>query len=137
MNTKKRFRLEALFLLSGLRFGGKRCIISGRTKNWVMNLKKLLKFMRGYGKECFLGPLFKLLEATFELFIPLVVAGIVDKGIGGGDRGYIGKMCLTLVALGVIGLMCAVTAQYFAARAAVGFSTRLRHALMERILGLS
>ena len=102
-----------------------------------MNLKKLLKFMRGYGRECFLGPLFKLLEATFELFIPLVVAGIVDKGIGGGDRGYIGKMCLTLVALGVIGLMCAVTAQYFAARAAVGFSTRLRHALMERILGLS
>ena len=112
-------------------------MICGRTKNWVMNLKKLLRFMRGYGKECFLGPLFKLLEATFELFIPLVVAGIVDKGIGGGDRGYIGKMCLTLVALGVIGLMCAVTAQYFAARAAVGFSTRLRHALMERILGLS
>ena len=102
-----------------------------------MNLKKLLKFMRGYGRECFLGPLFKLLEATFELFIPLVVAGIVDKGIGGGDRGYIVRMCLTLVALGVIGLMCAVTAQYFAARAAVGFSTRLRHALMERILGLS
>ena len=102
-----------------------------------MNLKKLLKFMRGYGRECFLGPLFKLLEATFELFIPLVVAGIVDKGIGGGDRGYIVRMCLVLVAQGVIGLMCAVTAQYFAARAAVGFSTRLRHALMERILGLS
>ena len=100
-------------------------------------MKKLLKFMRGYGRECFLGPLFKLLEATFELFIPLVVAGIVDKGIGGGDRGYIVRMCLILVALGVIGLMCAVTAQYFAARAAVGFSTRLRHALMERILGLS
>lgn len=100
-------------------------------------MKKLLKFMRGYGRECFLGPLFKLLEATFELFIPLVVAGIVDKGIGGGDRGYIVRMCLVLVALGVIGLMCAVTAQYFAARAAVGFSTRLRHALMERILGLS
>ena len=103
----------------------------------MINLKKLLKFMRGYGKECFLGPLFKLLEATFELFIPLVVAGIVDKGIGGGDRGYIGKMCLTLIALGMIGLVCAVTAQYFAARAAVGFSARLRHALMERILGLS
>ena len=100
-------------------------------------MKKLLKFMRGYGRECFLGPLFKLLEATFELFVPLVVAGIVDKGIGGGDRGYIVRMCLVLVALGVIGLMCAVTAQYFAARAAVGFSTRLRHALMERILGLS
>ena len=137
MNTKKRFRLEALFLLPGLRFRGKRCIISGRINDRVISLKKLLRFMRGYGKECFLGPLFKLLEATFELFIPLVVAGIVDRGIGGGDRGYIGKMCLTLVALGVIGLTCAVTAQYFAARAAVGFSTRLRHALMERILGLS
>ena len=103
----------------------------------MINLKKILHYMRGYGKECFLGPLFKLLEATFELFIPLVVAGIVDKGIGGGDRSYIVKMCLVLIALGVVGLICAVTAQYFAARAAVGFSTRLRHALMERILGLS
>ena len=102
-----------------------------------MDLKKLLNYMRGYGKECFLGPLFKLLEATFELFIPLVVAGIVDQGIGGGDRGYIGRMCLVLIGLGIVGLVCAVTAQYFAARAATGFSARLRHALMERILGLS
>ena len=100
-------------------------------------MKKLLNYMRGYGKECFLGPLFKLLEATFELFIPLVVAGIVDQGIGGGDRGYIGRMCLVLIGLGIVGLVCAVTAQYFAARAATGFSARLRHALMERILGLS
>ena len=100
-------------------------------------MKKLLTYMRGYGKECFLGPLFKLLEATFELFIPLVVAGIVDQGIGGGDRGYIGRMCLVLIGLGIVGLVCAVTAQYFAARAATGFSARLRHALMERILGLS
>ena len=100
-------------------------------------MKKLLKYMKGYGKECVLGPLFKLLEATFELFIPLVVASIVDTGISGGDTGYIVKMCLVMIALGVIGLVCAVTAQYFAAGAAVGFAARLRHAVMEHILGLS
>lgn len=100
-------------------------------------MKKLLKYMRGFGRQCVLGPLFKLLEATFELFIPLVVAAIVDTGIGGGDNGYIVKMCLVMVALGLIGLASAVTAQYFAARAAVGFSARLRHAVMERILSLS
>ena len=124
-------------MLPGLRFAGKTCIISGRIDSRVMNVKKLLRYMRGFGKECFLGPLFKLLEATFELFIPLVVAGIVDRGIGSDNRGYIGKMCLVLICLGVVGLVCAVTAQYFAARAAVGFSTRLRHALMEKILSLS
>lgn len=100
-------------------------------------MKKLLKYMRGYGKQCVLGPLFKLLEATFELFIPLVVAAIVDTGIGNGDSGYIFKMCLVMIALGVIGLICAVTAQWFAAGAAVGFASRLRHALMEHILSLS
>ena len=101
-------------------------------------MKKILKYMRGFGKECILGPLFKLLEATFELFIPLVVASIIDDGINyGGDNGYIVKMCAVMIALGIIGLICAVTAQYFAARAAVGFSGRLRHAVMEHILGLS
>jgi len=100
-------------------------------------LKKLLKYMRGFGKECVLGPLFKLLEATFELFIPLVVASIVDNGILWGNNGYIGKMCAVMIGLGIVGLICAVTAQYFAARAAVGFSSRLRHAVMEHILGLS
>ena len=100
-------------------------------------MKKLLKYMRGYGKQCVLGPLFKLLEATFELFIPLVVAAIVDTGIGAGDSGYIFKMCLVMIALGIIGLICAVTAQWFAASAAVGFASRLRYALMEHILGLS
>ncbi len=100
-------------------------------------MKKLLKYMRGLGKECVLAPLFKLLEATFELFIPLVVAGIVDKGIGGNDRGYIVSMCLVMVLLGVVGLVCAVTAQFFAAKAAVGFASRLRHAVMHHILGLS
>ena len=88
-------------------------------------MKKLLKYMKGYGKECVLGPLFKLLEAAFELLVPLVVAKIVDVGIGGGDSGYIVKLCLLMVALGVIGLVCAVTAQYFAAKAAVGFAGRL------------
>ena len=100
-------------------------------------MKKLLKYMRGYEKQCILGPLFKLLEATFELFIPLVVAAIVDSGIGSGDTGYIFKMCLVMIALGIIGLICAVTAQWFAAGAAVGFASRLRYALMEHILGLS
>ncbi len=100
-------------------------------------MRKLLKYMRGYGKECFLGPLFKLLEASFELLVPLVVAQIVDVGIGNGDGSYIVKMCLVMVALGVIGLICAVTAQFFAAKAAVGFASRLRHSVMKHILSLS
>ena len=102
-----------------------------------MSLNNLLKYMKGYGKECVLGPLFKLLEATFELFVPLVVAAIVDTGIANCDTGYVVKMCLVMAALGLIGLACAVTAQYFAAKAAVGFAARLRHALMEKLLGLS
>lgn len=100
-------------------------------------MKKLLKYLKGYEKQCILGPLFKLLEATFELFIPLVVASIVDKGISSGDQGYIVKMCGVMIALGIIGLLMAVCAQYFSAVAAVGFSTRLRHAVLEHILGLS
>lgn len=100
-------------------------------------MKKLMKYLKGYGKECFLAPLFKMLEATFELFIPLVVASIVDTGILKGDTGYILKMCLVMIALGIIGLVCAVTAQYFAAGAAVGFAARLRHAVLQHILGLS
>ena len=100
-------------------------------------MKKLLKYMKGYGRECVLGPLFKLLEATFELFIPLVVAAIVDTGIGNKDHGYIIRMCLVMIALGIIGLACAITAQYFAAKAAVGFAARLRHAVMKHILGFS
>lgn len=98
---------------------------------------KLLRYMKGYGKECVLGPLFKLLEATFELMIPLVVARIVDEGIANQDRGFIVGMCLVMVLLGVVGLASAVTAQYFAAKAAVGFAGRLRHAVMAHILGLS
>ena len=100
-------------------------------------MKNLLKYLKGYEKQCVLGPLFKLLEATFELFVPLVVAKIVDRGISTGDTGYILKMCLVMVALGVIGLIMAVCAQYFSAVAAVGFSTRLRHVLLDHILHLS
>ena len=100
-------------------------------------MKKLLKYMRGFEKECVLGPLFKLLEASFELFIPLVVASLVDKGIAQGNHSYAVKMCIVMIILGVVGLACAVTAQFFAAKAAVGFSSRLRHAVMQHILGLS
>lgn len=100
-------------------------------------MKKLLKYLKGYEKECVLGPLFKLLEATFELFVPLVVASLVDKGIGNGDNGYIVKMCIVMIVLGIVGLISSVTAQYFSAVAAVGFSTRLRHTVLQHILGLS
>ena len=100
-------------------------------------MKRILKYMRGYGKECVLGPLFKLLEASFELLIPLVVAQIIDAGIAGCNTGYIVRMCLVMVGLGIVGLASAVTAQYFAAKAAVGFAARLRSALMRKLLGLS
>ena len=98
---------------------------------------KLLKYMKGYGKECVLGPLFKLLEASFELLIPLVVAKIVDTGIHNQDTGYIIKMCLLMISLGIVGLACSLTAQFFAAKAAVGFASRLRHSVMAHMLGLS
>ena len=100
-------------------------------------MKKILKYMKGYEKQCILGPLFKLLEAAFELFIPLVVASIVDTGIGCGDKGYIVKMCAVMICLGIIGLVMAVCAQYFSAVAAVGFSARMRHVLLDHILRLS
>ena len=100
-------------------------------------MKKLFVYLRDYRKESVLGPLFKLLEAGFELIVPLVVAAIIDKGIGGQDKGYIIKMSLVLVALGLIGLVCSVTAQYFAAKASVGFVKKLRHALYSHIQGFS
>lgn len=100
-------------------------------------MKKLLKYLGDYKKESFLGPLFKLLEASFELLVPLVVAAIIDNGIANGDRGYVIKMCLVLAALGIIGLICSVTAQYYAAKAAAGFAAKVRHALFAHIQGLS
>lgn len=84
-----------------------------------------------------MGPLFKLLEASFELFIPLVVAGIIDNGISNGDTPYIIKMCLVMVALGVIGLVCSLSAQFFSAKAAVGFAAKVRMALFCHIQKLS
>lgn len=100
-------------------------------------MKKLLVYLKDYKKECVLGPLFKLLEATFELIVPLVVAAIIDTGVAAGDKRYIMKMCLLLVLLAVIGLVCSITAQYFAAKAAVGCATGLRHALFAHIERLS
>ena len=96
-------------------------------------MKKLFSYLKDYRRESVLGPLFKLLEASFELIVPLVVAAIIDRGIGAADKGYILRMCLVLVALGLIGLVCSVTAQYFAAKASVGFVTKLRHALYSHI----
>ena len=96
-------------------------------------MKKLLAYLKGYEKESILGPLFKLLEASFELIVPLVVAAMIDRGIGQGNKGYAGRMTLLLIALGLVGLVCSVTAQYFAAKASVGFVTRLRHVLMEHL----
>lgn len=102
-------------------------------------MRKLLVYLKDYKKQCVIGPLFKLLEALFELFVPLVVASIIDRGINapGGDREWIIKMCLLMVALGIIGLVCSITAQYAAACAAVGFSGKLRSALFRRIQALS
>lgn len=100
-------------------------------------MKKLLVFLKDYKKESILGPLFKLLEASFELIVPLVVAAMIDVGIPNGDKGYIVKMALLLVLLGVVGLTSSITAQFFAAKAAVGFATKLRYALFEHIQKLS
>ena len=100
-------------------------------------MKKLLVYLKDYKKESILGPLFKLLEATFELIVPLVMAAIIDTGVATGDKSYIMKMCVVRVLLAVIGLTCSITAQYFAAKAAVGFATKLRHALFAHIERLS
>lgn len=96
-------------------------------------MKKLLRLLADYKKECILGPLFKMLEATFELFVPLVVKSMIDRGIGNADRGYIIRMCLLMALLAAVGLSCTLIAQYFAAKAATGFSARLRRELMQHI----
>lgn len=103
----------------------------------MKKLRKLLRFIAAYKKESILAPLFKLLEASFELFVPLVMAAIIDVGIAGKDYGYIGRMGGLLVLLAAIGLTASLTAQYFAAKAAVGFATGLKHALFEHIQTLS
>ena len=100
-------------------------------------MKKLLVYLRDYKKECIFAPLFKLLEASFELIVPLVMAAIIDHGIAVSDRPYIFKMGGVLVWRALIGLTCSITAQYFAAKAAVGFATKLRHSLFSHIGTLS
>ena len=100
-------------------------------------MKKLLRYLKDYKKECVFAPLFKMLEATFELFVPLVMAAIIDTGIARSDTSYIIKMSIVLIVLGLIGLTCSITAQYFSAKAAVGFSTKVRHALFAHIESLS
>lgn len=100
-------------------------------------MKTLLAYLKDYKKESILAPLFKMLEASFELFVPLVMAAIIDVGIANQDKPYIVKMCFVLIALGIIGLVCSITAQYFAAKASVGFSTTLRYELFKHIQTLS
>lgn len=100
-------------------------------------MKKLLVYLKDYKKETIFGPLFKMLEAFFELLVPLVIASIIDRGIGNGDQRYILQMCIFLAGLGVVGLGCSITAQYFAAKAAAGFAKKLKSALFSHIQGLS
>lgn len=100
-------------------------------------MKQILKYLKEYKKECICAPLFKLLEASFELIVPLVMAAIIDNGITASEKPYIWKMGGVLVLLAAVGLISSVTAQYFAAKAAVGFSTKLRHILFEKIESLS
>lgn len=100
-------------------------------------MKRIWIYLREYKKECVLAPTFKMLEALFELFVPLVVSSIIDVGIKGLDKNYIIKMCLLMVLLAVVGLTCSITAQYFSAKAAVGCATGLRHHLFVHIQSLS
>ena len=102
-----------------------------------VKMKKLLIYMKKFRKECILAPLFKLLEAAFELFVPLIVAAIIDNGIDGKSKSFIINMGLLLLALAAVGLLCSVTAQFFAAKAAIGFCTDLRAALLKKIQSFS
>ena len=100
-------------------------------------MKKLLIYLKDYKKESFLAPLFKMLEAIFELIVPLVVASIIDNGILNNDKGFIISRSGILVLLAVVGMIAAITAQYFAAKAATGFGKELRHSLFDKIQSLS
>jgi len=100
-------------------------------------MKKLLVYLKDYKKETMLAPLFKMLEAMFELFIPLVMANIIDIGIKNNDKNYVIQMCFVMVLLGIVGLICSITAQYYSAKAAVGFGTKLRHGLFAHVQSLS
>ena len=100
-------------------------------------MRQLLVYLKDYKKECILAPLFKMLEAVFELLVPLVMAAVIDTGIAQKDTAYIIQMCFVMVLLGGVGLICSVTAQYFSAKAACGFGTKTRHALFAHIQKLS
>ena len=100
-------------------------------------MKKLLIYLKDYKIESVLAPLFKMLEALFELFVPIVMAKVIDIGIPAGDRSYVIRMCLVMILLGIIGLVCSITAQYFSAKAACGLAAKLRHSLFEHIQSLS
>jgi ATP-binding cassette subfamily B multidrug efflux pump len=100
-------------------------------------MKSLLVYLKNYRRESILAPLFKMLEATFELLVPLVMAAVIDTGIQNHDRHYILSMCLVLILLGAVGLAASITAQYFAAKAATGFAGALRHALFDKIQSLT
>ena len=100
-------------------------------------MKSLLVYLKDYKKESILAPLFKMLEASFELLVPLVMAAVIDVGIANQDKPYIVKMCFVLIALGLIGLICSITAQYFSAKAASEFGTAVRHALFKHIQELT
>ena len=100
-------------------------------------MKSLLKYLKDYKKESILAPLFKMLEASFELLVPLVMAAVIDKGIEGKDKNYIVSMCFVMILLGLIGFVCSITAQYFAAKAATGFARKLRYEMFSHIQKLS
>ena len=100
-------------------------------------MKRLLKYLKSYKKECVLGPLFKMFEATLELIVPLVIAAIVDRGIGDSSTSFVIKASLFLLLLGAVGLTFSLTAQYFSAKASVGFVGKLRYALFEKVGTLS
>ena len=100
-------------------------------------MKKLLKYLKPYRKECVIAPAFKMLEALFELFVPLVIKRIIDEGIKKGNKDVIWQSAVILVSLGIIGLVCALIAQYFSAKAAIGFATGVRNSLYDKILGFS
>ena len=100
-------------------------------------MRLLVKYLRGYGRETVLSPLFKFLEAVFELLIPLVVAGVIDRGINAGDCGFVIRMVCLMILLGAAGFGLSVTGQYFAAKASAGFGTGIREAIFGKIEGMS
>ncbi|MCQ2437504.1 MAG: ABC transporter ATP-binding protein, partial [Clostridia bacterium] len=100
-------------------------------------MKSMLRFLNRYTKECILAPLFKMLEASFELLVPLVMASIIDVGLANNDRTVIFTRCGLLLVLALVGLVCSITAQYFSARAAVGFASGVRHALFQKLQSLT